>query len=604
MQTVIKVAQALIYIKLFQKLFAGFQESSEMSFIIDEIKELGYHQKPFCSSSSTCSETFIIPPRSIIKYKQTIQGQSSRLLIRHLAAGDVTNCNSIISPCISEPNIIIVGSFCTDLEDCASGSLKMTDCSVVKRLEDGRLQLLDVGVESAECKFLQLYAPILVAEDLLVVVNKVSPKDSIKNFASQFGCGSRFTVYGCNSTYYEATNLTPSLLDEPAVDSHLADAPTTPKGAPSVTSNNYFASEISKLASNIFPHLNISTLSKFEEYFDNEEEDCELIWSPTITQDSMPGSVCAMSPFRERRSRPGFLAKGQVILTALPLFKILRAAINCFSAGGELDPAITAEITDAIAKLCTSQRGFQTDASIPLLILDYNSGPTPDVDYFDVIQMISPRNLVTLVLSCLLEQKILIISRRSITLTTMLCELIRACIKPLYWAYLYEPALPSTMLSTLTQCPLPFIIGCTTRPKSLATQGLIVYDLDRDSCKVPKSLVELIKSPGKHLLRQIDGILKPECSYYDSPSYLNESTDKQVSKQQIVENIFDIFRQHIVYWVGIITQGSLKISSPQDIVYLLDNSKILELLSLESKADLDKFFEAFTQTQNVANLFA
>jgi len=74
-----------------------------------------------------------------------------------------------------------------------------------------------------------------------------------------------------------------------------------------------------------------------------------------------------------------------------------------------------------------------------------------------LFEAFSCEEVIRLFESCLLERKILLVSRRYSALT-FICEAIKSILSPLEWSHVYAPILPRRMLGHL-ECPTPFIIG-------------------------------------------------------------------------------------------------------------------------------------------------
>jgi len=75
-----------------------------------------------------------------------------------------------------------------------------------------------------------------------------------------------------------------------------------------------------------------------------------------------------------------------------------------------------------------------------------------------VLNQVNPRNLTVLVLSIMLEIKVIIVSSISRNHVVTLIEYLMLCIKPLQYCHLYLPMVPSASSQHITDCPSPYIL--------------------------------------------------------------------------------------------------------------------------------------------------
>lgn len=119
--------------------------------------------------------------------------------------------------------------------------------------------------------------------------------------------------------------------------------------------------------------------------------------------------------------------------------------------------------------------------------LHENEYKNDELDLDLLFEIFSYDDIIRLFECCLLERKMLFVSKRFTALTTI-AEAMRDLLKPMQWSHVYAPILPRRMLDHL-ECPTPFIIGIHTdyafKKDFPFVLDAVVVNLDHGTLQMP-----------------------------------------------------------------------------------------------------------------------
>ena len=151
------------------------------------------------------------------------------------------------------------------------------------------------------------------------------------------------------------------------------------------------------------------------------------------------------------------------------------------------------------------------------------SGPNPtdmrDVDS-TIILSVSPSVFVDVMLACLSERKIVIISSHASKLVAF-TESLFICCAPLQWCHLYFPYLPLTYTDIL-QSPVPYLVGILKCDftyllnREVATQDIFTVDIDEDRILTGDLKETLHKKTAENLVRELRENISHSSKYHDN----------------------------------------------------------------------------------------
>ena len=223
---------------------------------------------------------------------------------------------------------------------------------------------------------------------------------------------------------------------------------------------------------------------------------------------------------------------------------------------------------------------------------DYNSAL--------ILDALSPKNLVAVLVAFLLEYRIVVVSSRSLSGATHLGEFLKEAIYPLKYSHVYSPLVPPTIGLQLIHCPAPFYIGMSRssaiddivelederdREKNKGRRnrnssgrdhscGLLIVDMDRDECSMPQDLCNAVRS-AKVLIRALETLLKPELSRCDEISGVS-AMDASTLANTLAEGVMRLCS----HFVGSLLQGfemcCIKVDDEEEKIVLFDELMFLQ----------------------------
>eukprot|EP00002_Diphylleia_rotans_P034632 TRINITY_DN7468_c0_g1_i2.p1 TRINITY_DN7468_c0_g1~~TRINITY_DN7468_c0_g1_i2.p1 ORF type:complete len:1247 (+),score=193.11 TRINITY_DN7468_c0_g1_i2:46-3786(+) len=177
-----------------------------------------------------------------------------------------------------------------------------------------------------------------------------------------------------------------------------------------------------------------------------------------------------------------------------------------------------------------------------------NDLPTLDLSLKHLFNCLGVKDILTLFVSVLTEQKILFVSR-SVGLLHIASESMLALLYPFTWLHTYIPVLPTRLFETLS-APVPFIMGISSNHMDKVPEltDVIIVDLDLHTVKVPASVTLpcLPTNEMNILATSLSHLAYPELRYFDKifiPVY--SRTPKGVQTQPVMRReLPEEFRRH------------------------------------------------------------
>ena len=277
--------------------------------------------------------------------------------------------------------------------------------------------------------------------------------------------------------------------------------------------------------------------------------------SQSTTEDNL-ASVNDSAVAIAEAETPGvsFVAHGVFLFTKDPLIEKLRAAAAAIALDYE-DHYMHSDTIWTIPKsvsvgLMDSFCMNLNPTTVPTSITSKrNDCSTPDYNSAVVLEALSAKNLVTVLIAFLLEYRIVVVSSKSLSAATHLGEWLKDAIRPLNYTHVYSPLVPPNIGLQLIHCPAPFFIGMKRsslidevvelederdreknkgrRNKSSSNRdnsgcGLLVVDMDRDECSIPLDLCTPVRA-ARVFIRALELILHPQLSHCDELIMLKPS---------------------------------------------------------------------------------
>jgi hypothetical protein len=136
-------------------------------------------------------------------------------------------------------------------------------------------------------------------------------------------------------------------------------------------------------------------------------------------------------------------------------------------------------------------------------------GGAHDFDARMILNTITPRNFVTILIAFILEYKIAIVSSK-VTALTVIGEFLKSIIAPLKWSHVYVPLIPKQFNNDILQCPTPFFVGIQREffDASTVPHDVILLDLDSDACRITSDLAKALYA-GRFLADALERVLRP-----------------------------------------------------------------------------------------------
>jgi hypothetical protein len=136
-------------------------------------------------------------------------------------------------------------------------------------------------------------------------------------------------------------------------------------------------------------------------------------------------------------------------------------------------------------------------------------GGAHDFDARMILNTITPRNFVTILIAFILEYKIAVVSSK-LTALTVMGEFLKSVIAPLKWSHVYVPLIPKQFNNDILQCPTPFFVGVQREffDASTVPHDVILLDLDSDACRITADLAKALYA-GRFLADALERVLRP-----------------------------------------------------------------------------------------------
>jgi hypothetical protein len=156
------------------------------------------------------------------------------------------------------------------------------------------------------------------------------------------------------------------------------------------------------------------------------------------------------------------------------------------------------------------------------------SGGAHDMDARMILNTLTPRNFVTILIAFLLEYKIAVISSK-VTVLTVMGEFLKSIIAPLKWSHVYVPLIPKQFNNDILQCPTPFFVGIQREffDASAVPHDVIILDLDSDACRITSDLAKALYA-GRLLAEALEKVLRPSLMMCDDIITLHEHEDRNL----------------------------------------------------------------------------
>ena len=151
-------------------------------------------------------------------------------------------------------------------------------------------------------------------------------------------------------------------------------------------------------------------------------------------------------------------------------------------------------------------------------------GGAQDFEVEMILNTLTPKNFVTILIAFILEYKIVVVSSKLTALTAM-GEFMKSIIAPLRWSHVYVPLVPKKISDQILQCPTPFFVGVHREyfDPSSTPADVIILDMDSDACRITADLAKALYA-GRRLAKELECVLRPELSFCDDISSPLSST--------------------------------------------------------------------------------
>jgi WD40 repeat protein len=238
-----------------------------------------------------------------------------------------------------------------------------------------------------------------------------------------------------------------------------------------------------------------------------------------------------------------------------------------------------------------------------------------------LFKVLSVNNVLTVLRAILMEERVLLVSKR-MTLLTFAGETLRMLIYPFAWPHVYIPILPESLLEFPAFSPMPFIIGvlASTLPKitSLrdASTEIFVVDLDNNSVTTPVPLHKFPEPEFSQLHQDMNELLFEEVQALDDPG-VPVSRGMRNDKEELVHvnsHIVAAFRRFFVSMLRDYRKYLLYLRVFPEPVAMFDTEKFIAArvralgdeaareeedpsMGGVSRSELRTFFEALMETQ-------
>ena len=305
----------------------------------------------------------------------------------------------------------------------------------------------------------------------------------------------------------------------------------------------------------------------------------------------------------------GYMAHGICLFTQDPAVGKLRDAAAAIasdihhlsilgddsSAAVTLSESIEATVINSLRKFADAEVIASSSSSSRYgeQAKDYNSKL--------ILDALSPKNLVTVLVAFLLEYRIVVVSSRSLSAATHLGEFLKEAIYPLKYSHVYSPLVPPSIGLQLIHCPAPFFIGMKRssaidevielederdREKNIGRRnrnasgrdhgcGLLVVDMDRDECSLPQDLCAPVRA-AKVLIRALESLLHPELSNCDEITKVSGRQHDLSSSDTLIMRVLDLCGQFVTSTLQGLESCCLKVDEGQERIVLFDELMFLQ----------------------------